>query len=157
LPHELVASFRATMEEARHADLLLLVVDGSDPDLHQQLHVTQQTLREIGAGEVAQQIVLNKVDRLDALRRESLALTFPDAWLLSAHEPRDMVALRSRLVERFEQSLIEGDLFVPYSQGALLAEIHQRARVLAQQHTVRGTRLRVRAPAEVWSRFARAD
>jgi len=156
LPHELVASFRATLEEARHADVLLLVVDAADPDLHDQLRVTLDTLRQIGADSVPRQLVLNKVDRLTPQQRESLALLFPDAWLVSAHDADDVAALRARLVAHFERALVEGSLLVPFRAGALLDDIHRQARVLARRHTTRGTRLHLRAPPDAWARWNRA-
>ncbi len=103
LPHELVASFRATLEEARHADLLLVVADASDRDLHAQLGVTYDTLEKIGAGDVPVQLLLNKADRLHPLQRANLARS--DAWLVSAHDARDVAWVRSRLLEHFTTSL----------------------------------------------------
>jgi GTP-binding protein HflX len=153
LPHELVASFRATLEEARHADVLLVVADASDPDMHDQLFVTDETLDAIGAGEVPRQLVLNKVDRLHPLQREALARTYPDAWLTSAHDEADMAALRARVVHRFTPARIEGTLFVPYAQGALLAELHREASVLGERHHARGTQLTLRAAAADWARW----
>jgi GTP-binding protein HflX len=155
LPHELIASFRATLEEARHADLLLIVADASDRDVYDQLQVTYRTLEEIGASDVPRQLVLNKVDLLAARQRESLALTYPDAWLLSAHDAADVETLRTRLQQHFAAGDVEGTVVVPFRHGEWVAELHRGARVLKQHPTSRGTRLHVRAPREVWSRWKR--
>jgi GTPase len=153
LPHELVASFRATLEEARHADLLLVIADASDPDLYQQLGVTYDTLAQIGAGDVPVQLVLNKADRLP--HRDTLAFTYPDAWLVSAHDPADVAWLRAQLVERFAAQHVEGTLLVPFAHGALLAELHRDGQVVATRHTARGTRVKVRAEPRAWARWQR--
>src|SRR5690606_16166382 len=81
LPHELVASFRSTLDEALDASFLLFVVDASDPQWPAQLAVTRETLEAIGAGDVPSQLVLNKADRLDAATREALERQWPDAVL----------------------------------------------------------------------------
>lgn len=156
LPHELIASFRATLEEARHADLLLIVADASDRDIHDQLRVTYSTLEELGASKVPRQLVLNKVDNLEPGRRESLALAFPDAWLLSAHDAADVEVLRARLLSHFATSEVEGTVVVPHHRGAFVAELHRGAHVLKQQPTSRGTRLSVRASRELWSHWKRS-
>jgi GTP-binding protein HflX len=96
--------------------------------------------------------VLNKVDLLAAGQRESLALTHPDAWLLSAHDAADVETLRTRLQQHFAASDVEGTVVVPFRHGEWVAELHRGARVLKQHPTSRGTRLHVRAPREVWSR-----
>jgi GTP-binding protein HflX len=153
LPHELLASFRATLQEAREADLLLVVVDASSPELHEQLHVTHDTLRQVGADDVPEQLVLNKCDRLSGPQREALQRQLPDAWLVSAHAAGDMTELRARLQKRFAAPLLEGSVLVPYTKGAVLGDMHRCARVLNQRHTARGTQLRLRAPAEAWARW----
>ncbi|HEX5660052.1 MAG TPA: GTPase HflX, partial [Polyangiales bacterium] len=156
LPHELVASFRATLEEARHADLLLVVADASDPDLYKQLGVTYDTLERIGAGDVPVQLVLNKADRLHPAQRATLAFTYPDAWLVSAHDAAHVAWLRARLVERFAGAEVEGTLFVPFTRGALLGEMHREARVLATRHTARGTRVTLAAELRALRRWEHA-
>lgn len=151
LPHELVASFHATLEEARHADLLLVVGDASDPDLPEQLHVTDTTLRQIGAGEVPRMVLLNKADRLTPAQRETVCWV-QNAQLVSAHDADDMAALREQLRRRFEPELVEGELLVPYDQGSLIATLHAQGRVVSQRFTARGTTLRLRAPRSAWTR-----
>ena len=89
LPHDLVASFRSTLDEALEASLLLYVVDAADPTHEAQLDVTHEVLREIGADKVPSMLLLNKADRLDADARTSLARKHraDDAIVLSAHDP----------------------------------------------------------------------
>src|SRR5215207_3463647 len=107
LPHDLVASFRSTLDESRDADLLLHLVDASDPAHADQLAVTREVLGEIGADEVATWLVLNKIDRVDEAGRAALADHYPAAIQLSAKDRGDVAALRERLIAQFAGALEE--------------------------------------------------
>ncbi|HZI03270.1 MAG TPA: GTPase HflX, partial [Archangium sp.] len=99
LPHDLVASFRSTLDEALEASLLLYVVDASDPTWEAQLEVTRSVLREIGAQSVPSRLLFNKADRLSAEARDALLQQHPEALVLSAHSPEDVAALRQTLID----------------------------------------------------------
>lgn len=148
LPHDLVASFRSTLDEALEASLLLHVVDASDPTFRQQYEVTRTVLSEIGADEVPSRLVLNKVDRIDAEARAALAEEYPQAIQLSAHAADDVRAMRDILVSWFERDMADAELFVPWAKGALVGEIHGSVRVLAEEHEADGTRFSVRGRKE---------
>jgi GTP-binding protein HflX len=152
LPHDLVASFRSTLEEAREGDLLVHVVDASDPALAAQVEVTLAVLAEIGADQGPRWMVLNKSDRLDAPARERLAREWPDAMLLSARDPRDVAALRARIVAFSQRDGIEAELLVPYAKQRVVGEAHP----CAQIHDEQGTRLRVRASPQALARLRAA-
>jgi GTP-binding protein HflX len=145
LPHDLVASFRSTLDEALEASLLLYVADASDPTFRQQLAVTESVLAEIGAGQVPHLLLLNKIDRLDAEARAALEREFPEAIRMSTRDPADVAALRERIVAFFEASTVEDDLLVPYAKQSLLGEVYESARVLAEAYDDAGARLHVRA------------
>jgi GTPase len=149
LPHDLVASFRSTLEEAAEADLLLHIVDASDPAHSDQLAVTREVLREIEADHAPSWLLLNKIDRVDAAGREALADHYPDAIQLSAKAPADVAALRDRLIEHFGGKLEETLLEVPWTHQRMVHAIHERTTVLAEEHDEDGTKMRVRAPATV--------
>ncbi|MBP6632135.1 MAG: GTPase HflX [Kofleriaceae bacterium] len=149
LPHDLVASFRSTLEEAREADLLLHVLDAADAAMEEQREVTRSVLAELGAGDQPVLIVLNKADKLSDEARAELALRYPDAVLMSAKRPADVAALRDRLIAHFIGALVEDELVVPWAQHRLVGAIHTRTTVVEQTHTDEGTVLRVRAPAQV--------
>jgi GTP-binding protein HflX len=149
LPHDLVASFRSTLDEAKDADLLLHVIDASDPAHADQLAVTREVLGEIGADAVDTWLLLNKIDRVDEATRAHLADHYPGALQLSAKRPADVVALRDRLVEHFIGALEEAELDVPWSHQRVVHMIHERATVLSETHHDEGTRVRLRAPAGV--------
>ena len=94
LPHTLIEAFQATLQEADDADLLLHVVDGASPELHEQIAEVQRVLAEIGAGDVPQIVVFNKIDRLDETERPRELV---DAFELPSGErvPRVFVSARS--------------------------------------------------------------
>jgi len=153
LPHDLVASFRSTLDEARDAALLLYVVDASDPTFRDEYEVTRSVLREIAADDSPSRLILNKIDRVEPDQREALRAEFPDAILMSALDREDVAALRETLIEAVAQTLTEAELFVPYSQHAVTAALHEHAQVLTETHEDEGTRLTVRAPAELLERL----
>jgi GTP-binding protein HflX len=156
LPHDLVASFRSTLDEARESDLLLHVVDASDPAHEAQIEVTSEVLGQIGADSIPRWIVMNKVDRIDEEARARIAATHPDARLLSAKRPEDVAALRADLIDWFERDLEQEELVVPYALARVVAEAHERGHVLEETHGAEGTRLRVRASREVLARLRAA-
>jgi GTP-binding protein HflX len=155
LPHDLVASFRSTLDEARDADLLLHLVDASDPAFPAQIEVTLDVLGEIGA-ESTRLLVLNKIDRVDAEARARLAAEHPDAVLVSAKDASDVDRLRDRIRAFFERDTVEGEIVVPYAKQKLVGEAHASCRVVAESHDEHGTRLRLRARPEVLDRLRAA-
>jgi GTP-binding protein HflX len=157
LPHDLVASFRSTLDEALNASLLLFVVDASDPTFRAQLEVTRTVLGEVGANELPSFMVLNKKDRLSPEELSVLQQEFPDAIFLSTRSKEDISALRSRLVSFFEKDMIEEDVLVPYNVQGAIGEIRSHLRVLSENYDDRGVTFRLRGLAEdlarVKSRF----
>lgn len=153
LPHELVASFRSTLDEALEASLLLFVVDASDPTFRDQLAVTREVLASIGAAEVPWKLVLNKRDRLGPDALDALAREFPEAVLISAHDPVDVAALREHIVAFFDGALEVDELFVPYAAAGLVSHVYDDATVLSEHHTDTGTSYMVRAPRAVLQRL----
>jgi GTP-binding protein HflX len=149
LPHDLVASFRSTLEEAKDAGILLHVVDASDPAFRDQLQVTREVLAQIGADEQASRLLLNKADRLDDAARAALRAEFPEAVLLSARSSDDVAQLHALLVAHFERDMREETLLIPYSQQRGVALLHERCRVLEERYEAEGAVMRVRAPGSV--------
>jgi GTP-binding protein HflX len=147
LPHDLVASFRSTLEEAKEASLLVHVVDAADPAFRTQLAVTRDVLREIGADDTPSVVLLNKIDRVTPEAREALAAEFPAALAVSSRDPADVARVHARIVAFFERDMVEEELFVPYARQALVARAHKTMRVLDERFEDEGTRFRVRGPA----------
>ena len=148
LPHDLIASFRSTLDEAKNASLLLFVVDCSDPSFREQLKVTQEVLAEVGAGEIPKFLVLNKVDRLAEDQMLFLAREFPDAVFLSALNRDHVLKLRDRLISYFDTLMTEESVLVPYASQGILGEVRERAKVLSEEYTDAGVNLRLLAPPD---------
>jgi GTPase len=147
LPHDLVASFRSTLQEAKASDLLLHIVDASDPAFRDQQRVTAEVLAEIGAGEQPALLVLNKADKLDPEQREALAREFPEAIIVSARVRADVLHLHAQIVAFFERSMEEAEFVIPFSRQRQVALLHEHGRVLEERYEEDGARVRVRAPA----------
>ncbi|RKG74259.1 GTPase HflX [Corallococcus exercitus] len=156
LPHDLVASFRSTLDEALEASLLLYVVDASDPTWAAQLEVTRTVLREIGAEVVPSKLLFNKVDRLDTAAQEALKAAHPDALQLSAHRPDDVAGLRREIIAFFEASMVEADLVIPYARQARIGEVYEHTTVVSQAYDETGSRLRVRGLPGAIARLTRS-
>ena len=125
LPHDLVASFKSTLDEAAEASVLLHVVDAADPDWEAQHEVTLEVLREIGAGDVPKLLVMNKVDKLDEARLATLSQRWPEAMFLSARLPADVARLRAYVVSFFERNYVAAEFRVPYDRQRLVSEMHE--------------------------------
>lgn len=156
LPHDLVASFRSTLTEALEASLLLFVVDASDPTYEAQLEVSRSVLREIGADAVPSRLVLNKMDRVDDVRRAVLLARHPDAIMISAHSPGDVSALRDTIIAFFEAEMVEDVLILPYAKQGLIGEVYESARVLSEEYDENGRVLKVRGLPGAITRLRRS-
>ncbi len=137
LPHHLVASFRATLSEAKEADLLLHVIDASHPTWEEQRDVVDGVLAELGLAERPLCYVMNKMDALapdmaEALRDRVLNLT-PGSLFVSAREPGGLDSLRVRLREAIRRQRPVLEIRIPAANGRLLAEVHREGEVLDQR------------------------
>jgi GTP-binding protein HflX len=153
LPHELVASFRSTLDEALEASLLLFVVDAADPTFRDQLAVTREVLGGIGAGDVPSRLVLNKRDRLSDAEQKSLLEEYPDAILVSAHDPNDVLRTREVIVAFFDGALQTEEVFVPWSAVAMVKHVYDDTTVLSERHDEAGTWYTVRSPGQTLTRL----
>lgn len=150
LPHGLVASFKSTLDEALDASLLLHVIDASDPGFERQLQVTQQVLEEIGADAVPRIRVFNKIDHVgDATTQAecetALRTRYPGCIVMSARNPDDVVKLRLKILEFFQQHLIEAEFFLPWNTQQLRGQIFTHCQVLEEHSNNEGTLFRVRS------------
>lgn len=155
LPHQLVEAFTSTLEEVRDADLILHVADASEPEGRGRVQAAavQETLEEIGAGEIPRLVVLNKVDLLGPEEREDLARRRPRALQVSARTGEGLDQLRARLVEIARSRLTPIDVTIPYARGELLSQVYAAARDVDQEATEEGTHLRALLPAPAAARL----
>jgi GTP-binding protein HflX len=115
----------------------------------------QDVLQEIGAGDVAQLLVLSKADLIDDDRRSELARRHPGAVLVSAHTGEGIVALVQRIEDEFARKLEDVELLIPYDEGNRLAELHEISGEIEREETQDGVRVRARVPAPVAARYER--
>jgi GTP-binding protein HflX len=137
LPHHLVASFRATLSEAREADLLLHIIDSSHPTWEEHRDVVDGVLADLGLSERPLRYVMNKMDALapemaEALRDRVNNLT-PGSLFVSALEPGGLDDLRAALRDAIRRQRPVLEIRIPASDGRLLAEVHREGEVLDQQ------------------------
>jgi GTP-binding protein HflX len=149
LPHDLVASFKSTLEEALDAALLLHVIDASDPGFARQLAVTDKVLAEIGAQDVPRLRVFNKIDHVgdaaaQAERAATLRAQFPDCIVMSARQAEGIALLHAAIVGFFQQGLAEAELFLPWSAQQSRNEIFANCQVLKERADGAGAFLHVR-------------
>ncbi len=158
LPHQLVEGFAATLEETLVADLVLHVVDASVPDekLDAMMDAVDAVLDEIEAGELPVEIVLNKVDAIDSLRRRRLANRFPDAPQVSALTGEGLDELRARIAERFADRFEQVRLFLPHAEAGRLSELYALGAPIDERiDSEEGVLVRARLPRRELRRFAR--
>lgn len=154
LPTQLVAAFRATLEEVIESDLLLHVLDATHPQAKRQAEVVFETLEEIGAVGTPTIMALNKMDRFpaaDVLR--PLLTVFPDAVPISALTGEGLDRLLARTDYVLEGQMVWMDVSIPYELGELAALFHRRGLIEREEHTEEGTRIAGRIPRMLVGRF----
>src|SRR4051794_6957084 len=154
LPHDLVEAFASTLEESAEADLLLHVVDGSDPDPEGQIRAVHDVLAEIGAGKVPELIVINKADLASAEAIAALRARYRDAVVVSARTGQGLDDLRRTVEARLPRPEVEVRALIPYERGDLLNRIHQAGELLTTEHTPAGTLVVARVHADLAGELA---
>jgi GTPase len=157
LPHQLVEGFAATLEETLLADLVLHVADASLPDerLDETIAAVDSVLAGIGADELPIELVLNKIDLVDPLRRRRLANRFPGALQISARGGEGLPELRSRIGERFADRFRLVRLLVPYDEGRVLKELYDLGAPIEERvDRADGVLVQAQLPERELSRYA---
>jgi GTP-binding protein HflX len=155
LPHELVAAFRSTLSEAREADLLLHVADASDPERELRIAQVDAVLAEIGAGELPQLLVYNKIDRLeDMLPRRDMPAGERERIWVSARGDLGLDLLRAALDQRFGATRLRGRLHLSPAQGRLRSRLHAERAVSGETADAEGWVVELDLPRERAERLA---
>jgi GTPase len=157
LPTELVEGFAATLEETLVADLVLHVVDAtvSDERLDEPAAAVAGVLHDIGADDLPREVVVNKIDAVDLLRRRRLANRLPDALQISARTREGLDELQARIADRFADRFEAVHLFLPYEDGGKLAELYELgAPIEEREDRAGGVYVRARLPHRELRRFA---
>jgi GTP-binding protein HflX len=155
LPHALVASFRATLEEIRHADLLLEVVDASSPRRTAQEEAVRRVLEELGAGRLPRVTVLNKADLLTPGAARLLKVQRPGATLVSAKDGTGLKALLRKVSDALGRRWRLHALAVPHALRSRLGEVYHCAQVVGRRAEPGREVLTLRATEENWQRLRR--
>jgi len=154
LPTQLVAAFRATLEEVAEADLLLHVVDVTHPQAMRQVEAVRQTLAEIGAADSPVLYVLNKLDQLSDSEGAPIVMReYAEGVAISALTGQGIEAMLSRVEELLETQMVRVDVLVPYRMGELVDLFHRRGLIEQEDYTAEGTRLVGRVPRALAGRF----
>src|ERR1700691_4904526 len=130
LPHQLIDAFRSTLEESAEADLILHVVDGADPEPEAQIAAVRGVLAEIGAAQVPELIVVNKIDAADPVVLQALRAQEPGSLSVSAKTGAGLTALREAIEAALPHLDVPVRVIVPYSRGDLVARAHAEGEVL---------------------------
>ena len=140
LPHHLVEAFKTTLDVVSEADLLVHVVDGSNPDASKDIAAVRTVLAEIGAAELPEMVIFNKAD---VAGEGSVFLDYPEAVQVSAKTGEGVEKMISKLSDLLRAKLEVYELAIPLSRGDLIAQVHREAQVLIED--VQGDTLVMRA------------
>ena len=158
LPHELVEAFRSTLDEAADADLLVHIVDASDPDPDGQIAAVREVVEEIGASDIPEILVFNKIDVVEPAVVARLLTVFDGSVATSALTGEHIDDVAAAIVEGLDAVTVTIDLLIPYDRGDLVAALHETSQVLDEQHVETGTEITARLPAasaEALARYVR--
>ena len=145
LPHNLVASFKSTLKEVLEADLILVVLDISSPQIKDHVNTITDVLKEMGADEIPIIQVLNKVDLIsDGKMIEKLQRSFPEAVTISAQNHLKLSDIKQRIIQMMESNYKTVDLEFSYDDGRVISQVQQGVEVLERQYDEDSVRLKIR-------------
>lgn len=150
LPHDLVEAFKSTLEEAVYADLLLHVVDGSNPEAYEHIDTVHRILAEIGAGNRPEYLVINKIDKPGAQENTGLASEHSKAFYVSAVRGDGLEELRDAVTEFFTRVDKNFELVIPYTDGKKLSYLHDNGTIFEEEYREDGVYVKGRIPQELW-------
>jgi GTP-binding protein HflX len=156
LPHQLVDAFKATLEETTLADLIVHVVDGSEPPASRDaaMRAVDSVLEEIGAGNTPRVVAFNKIDLLDEDARRDLLVGRRGAVGVSATTGEGVGALLDAIEDAFAKTLERVELLIPYGEGATLNELHEIAGQVDREDREDGVLVKARVPRSLTHRFS---
>jgi GTP-binding protein HflX len=147
LPNTLIDGFKTTLESALEADLLILVVDVSDPAFEKHIEVTTNVLKELGLEDKERMIVFNKKDILNNdMKLKIITRNYENSIAVSTYNPDDMKGLKKTIIDYFLSKQDHHDLFIPYTEGQAHAQIIAKTNVINQVHHETGIFYRIRTP-----------
>ncbi len=145
LPTTLVEAFKSTLAEVVAADLILLVVDASDPNAAKEIDAVRHVLKDIGASEKRSVLVFNKMDLVDEAQTHELMTAYPDAVQISALSGMGVRGLLYRIAQEASDGDITCTVLIPYEKGMLMRMVHERCQVISERYEEGGLMATVRA------------
>ncbi len=146
LPHHLVASFRSTLEEARQADLLLHIVDSSNPEVEHHIKTVYKVLDEIGIDHKDAILVFNKTDKVeDRSKLDVLRLKYDDAISVSAVSGEGLDRLAQTVIDRLASGYAVVEIETPVGNGKLLSQLEDHALILSREYSNDDSRVTLQA------------
>ncbi len=149
LPHQLVEAFRSTLEEIAAADLIIHVVDATDPDPLEHMATVREVIADAGGGAITELVVLNKIDLVDDQRQVELRGMVPGAILVSTRSGAGIDQLENEIAALLPKPEVEFRGVVPYSRGDLVSRAHLSGKVLETEYVEEGTRLHAMVSEEL--------
>ena len=154
LPHHLVASFKSTLEEITEADILLHVVDISSPYFEDQISVVQETLEDLGAGDMPTLIVFNKIDLLhDRSILPTLSENYPNCVFISAARGINILGLKESVAHMLEQEFLVEEIVLPDSKQKIIAQLYDVGEVLERTYEAEKVKIKIRIHRRDKERF----
>ena len=141
LPHQLVEAFRSTLEEISGSDLIVHVVDASHPDPGSQIETVRNVVGEVGASNVLELVVFNKIDLVDETTRMALRGLVPGAMEVSARSGEGIAELLAKIEELLPEPNVRVNVVVPYSRGDLVSRIHLNSKIEQLEYVEDGTKI----------------
>lgn len=139
LPHQLIEAFKSTLEEVSGADLIVHVVDGSHPDPQEQIRAVREVITEIGGGEIAEIIAINKADVAPPEKLMQLLREEPNSFAFSARTGFGIDTLVAAIESALPRPKVEINTVIPFTRGDLVSAIHERGEIFSEEYLPQGT------------------
>jgi GTP-binding protein HflX len=154
LPHQLVEAFRSTLEEISDSDLVVHVVDASHPDPAGQIATVRNVIGEVGARNIPELIVFNKIDLADETHRMALRGMAPGSIGVSARTGEGIDELLERIALLLPEPDVEIAALIPYSRGDIVSRLHLNSRIMVLDYRENGTFVRAMVAPEMAAELA---
>jgi len=139
LPHQLIEAFKSTLEEVSGSDLIVHVVDGAHPDPQEQIRAVRAVINEIGGGEIAEIIAINKADVAPPEKLMQLLREEPNSFAFSARTGFGIDTLVAAIEGALPRPRVEINTVIPFSRGDLVSAIHERGEIFTETYLPEGT------------------
>ncbi|MCY9516807.1 GTPase HflX [Paenibacillus apiarius] len=149
LPHHLVKAFRSTLEEVKDSELLVHVVDFSNPEYEQHIRITNETLKAIGVEDIPMIYAYNKIDR----REGDIPQSQDDIVYTAAKQKQGIDELIGAIRERIFKDYVTCEMLIPYDQGQLVSYLNEHATILATEYEEHGTKLTLECRQSDYSKY----